>query len=137
MRIGGITIPDHERLETALTRIYGIGPNNVSKLIGATKLNPDKRAGKLTREETSRIIIALETFKIEGDLRAEIREDIERLKTIRSYRGIRHILGLPVRGQRTKTNARTRRGKKKTVGALSKEMWAKLEAQQKEALGKK
>jgi len=137
MRIGGIIIPDHERLETALTRIYGIGPSNVSKLIKATKLDPDKRAGKLTRDEVSKIIIALENFKIEGDLRAEIREDIERLKTVRSYRGIRHILGLPVRGQRTKTNARTGRGKKKTVGALSKEMWAKLEAQQKEALGKK
>jgi len=136
MRISGIDVPDNERLEIALTRIYGIGRRNVHQLLATTKLNPDKRAKELTPEEIRRIIGALEKFKIEGDLRAEIRGNIERLKRIRCYRGIRHILNLPVRGQRTRTNARTKRGKRKTVGALSKEMWAKIEAQQKEALGK-
>ncbi|MCD6225558.1 30S ribosomal protein S13 [bacterium] len=136
MRISGIDVPDNERLEIALTRIYGIGRRNVHQLLAMTKLDPDKRARELTPEEIRRIIGALEKFKIEGDLRAEIRGNIERLKRIRCYRGIRHILNLPVRGQRTRTNARTKRGKRKTVGALSKEMWAKIEAQQKEALGK-
>jgi small subunit ribosomal protein S13 len=76
---------------------------------------------------------ALETFKVEGDLKKEIRENIDRLKAIKAYRGIRHIVSLPVRGQRTKTNSRTRKGKKKTVGSLTKEAWAKIEAQQKAA----
>ena len=76
---------------------------------------------------------ALEEFKVEGDLKKEIRENIDRLKAIKSYRGIRHIVNLPVRGQRTKTNARTVKGKKKTVGSLTKEAWAKIESQQKAA----
>jgi len=137
MRIGGVEIPDQERVEVALTRIYGIGRRNVRELIKVAKLNPDKRAKDLSREEVSRIIAALGNFVIEGDLRSQIRENVERLKTIRCYRGIRHILNLPVKGQRTRSNARTKRGKRKTVGALTKEMWAKLETQQKEALGKK
>ncbi len=137
MRIGSLQIPDKERLEIALTRIYGIGPNRVKELIKVAELDPDKRAEKLTSEEISAILSALVRFKTEGDLRAEIRSDLERLKAIRCYRGIRHILNLPVRGQRTRTNARTKKGKKKTVGALTKEMWAKIESQQKAALGKK
>ena len=137
MRIGSLQIPDQERLEIALTRIYGIGPSLVKELIKTAKLDPDKRAAKLTPEEISRILAALVKFKTEGDLRAEIRSDLERLKAIRCYRGVRHILSLPVRGQRTRSNARTKKGKKKTVGALTKEMWAKIESQQKAALGKK
>jgi len=132
-----LQIPDKERLEIALRRIYGIGPTKVKELIKDAKLDPDKRASQLTAEEISQILTALGKFKTEGDLRADIRGDIERLKAIRSYRGIRHIVNLPVRGQRTRSNARTNRGKKKTVGALTKEMWAKIEAQQKAALGKK
>lgn len=137
MRIGSLQIPDQERLEIALRRIYGIGPSLVKELIKEAKLDPDKRAAQLTAEEISRILATLGKFKTEGDLRAEIRGDVERLKAIRCYRGIRHIVNLPCRGQQTQTNARTRRGKKKTVGALTKEMWAKIEAQQKAALGKK
>ncbi len=137
MRIGSLQVPDQERLEIALRRIYGIGPSRVKELIKEAKLDPDKRASQLTSEEISQVLTALGKFKTEGDLRAEIRGDVERLKAIRCYRGIRHIVSLPVRGQRTRTNARTKRGKKKTVGALTKEMWAKIESQQKAALGKK
>lgn len=133
MRLGGIEIPDNERLEIALTRVYGIGRGNVRALIKAANVDADKRAAKLNSDEKARIIAALENFKIEGDLRQEVRTNIERLKTIKAYRGIRHIMGLPVRGQRTRDNARTRKGKKKTVGSLTKEMWAKIESQEKDA----
>ncbi|MFH1601980.1 MAG: 30S ribosomal protein S13 [Candidatus Shapirobacteria bacterium] len=137
MRLGSFQIPDKERLEVALTRIYGIGPSRAKKVIKISNLDANKRAAQLTPEEISRLLAGVRSYKTEGDLRAEIRGDIERLKAIRSYRGIRHIVNLPVRGQRTRVNARTKRGKKKTVGALTKEMWAKIEAQQKEALEKK
>jgi small subunit ribosomal protein S13 len=133
MRIAGIQVPDTEKVEIALTRIYGIGRSNVRKLVGAAKVDTSKRVKDLSKSEISRIISALDSFKIEGDLKKEISDNIERLKGIRCYRGVRHILGLPVRGQRTRSNARTRKGKKKTVGALTKEMWAKIEAQQKAA----
>jgi len=137
MRIAGVQIPDNERIEIALTRVYGIGRSNVARLIKLAKLKPDRRAKDLTKKEVAQVIAALGEFRTEGDLRKEIRENIERLRAIRAYRGIRHILGLPVRGQRTRVNARTRKGRKKTVGALSKEAWAKIEAQQKAALTKK
>ncbi len=133
MKIGGVDLPDGERVEIALTRVYGIGRSNVSKLIKLANINPDKRARQLSAEERGRIINALEKFKTEGDLRRSIKQDIERLRAIKAYRGIRHILGLPTRGQRTRTNARTRKGKRKTVGSLTKEMWAKLESQQRAA----
>jgi len=131
MRITGVNIPDDQRIAYALTKIYGIGRVNVNLVLKSIKLDADKRVNKLTKEEDGNIIKALDTVKTEGDLRKEIRENINRLKSIKSYRGIRHLVGLPVRGQRTKTNARTTKGKKKTVGALSKEAWAKIEAQQK------
>ncbi|MBU1088333.1 30S ribosomal protein S13 [Patescibacteria group bacterium] len=130
MRISGINIPDHERVEIAFTRFFGIGKTLVKQLLQKSKIDPDKRTKDLSREEVSNLIKALESFKTEGDLRREIREDIKRLKAIKSYRGIRHIVDLPVRGQRTKTNARTRKGKRKTVGSLSKEAWAKLDSTQ-------
>jgi small subunit ribosomal protein S13 len=130
MRIAGIQIPDNEKIYISLTRFYGIGRTNVESLIKKAKLDREKRTKDLTKEEASRISTALSSFMTEGDLRKEVRENIERLKAIRSYRGIRHMLNLPVRGQRTKDNARTRRGKKKTVGALSKETWSKIEQQQ-------
>ena len=133
MRITGVNIPDDQRIAYALTKIYGIGRVNVNGVLKSIKLDPDKRVNKLTKEEVGNIIKALDKVKTEGDLRKEIRENINRLKSIRSYRGIRHLVGLPVRGQRTKTNARTTKGKKKTVGALSKEAWAKIEQQQKAA----
>jgi len=137
MRILGVELPDQERVEIGLTRIRGIGRKNVFQLLSLAQIKADKRIKDLTKEELARLTKALEEFKVEGDLRKEISDNIERLKAIRCYRGIRHILNLPVYGQRTRTNARTKRGKRKTVGALTKEMWAKLEAQQRAAMAKK
>lgn len=130
MRISGIEIPDNERAEAALTRFYGIGPKNVLELLKKSKLSPDLRIRDLNRDQVSTLMKALEDFQVEGDLKREVRENIERLKVIKSYRGIRHLVSLPVRGQRTKSNSRTRKGKKKTVGSLTKEAWAKIETQQ-------
>jgi len=132
----GIDIPDQERVEVAFTRIYGIGKKNVLKLLSLADIDPNKRVSKLSKVELSALIKALEDFEVEGNLRKKISDNIARLKAIRSYRGIRHILNLPVHGQRTRTNARTRRGGKKTVGALTKEMWSKIESQQREAITK-
>lgn len=135
MKIIGVNVPDEERVKIGLTSIYGIGRNNVDDLLEKADIDPNKRVKKLTKEEVSRIIKALENFKVEGDLRKTIKDNIARLKKIRSYRGIRHIVGLPVHGQRTKTNARTVKGPSKTVGALKKEDWAKMEEQQRKAGG--
>ena len=133
MRIIGVEIPDNERAEVGLTRFYGIGATNVKKLAELAKINLNTRIKDLTRDDVASLMKALETFRVEGDLKKEVRESIDRLKAIKCYRGIRHIVGLPARGQRTKSNARTRKGKKKTVGSLTKEAWAKIETQQKAA----
>jgi small subunit ribosomal protein S13 len=133
MRILGVEIPDNERAEIGLTRFFGIGRTNVKQLAASASINLDTRIKDLSRDDVANLMKALESFKIEGDLKKEIRENIDRLKAIKSYRGIRHIVSLPVRGQRTKTNARTRKGKRKTVGSLTKEAWAKIETQQKAA----
>jgi small subunit ribosomal protein S13 len=133
MRISGVEIPDNERAEVGLTRFYGIGPVLVVKLAKMAKINLNTRIKDLTRDDVSNLMKALENFTVEGDLKRDIRENIDRLKAIKCYRGIRHIVSLPVRGQRTKSNARTRKGKKKTVGSLTKEAWAKMETQQKAA----
>ena len=133
MRILGVEIPDNERAEIGLTRFFGIGRTNVKKLASMAKIDLNTRIKDLSRDDVSVLMKVLESFKIEGDLKKEIRENIDRLKAIKSYRGIRHIVSLPVRGQRTKTNARTRKGKKKTVGSLTKEAWAKIETAQNSA----
>ncbi|MFA5025797.1 MAG: 30S ribosomal protein S13 [Candidatus Shapirobacteria bacterium] len=133
MRISGIEIPDNERAQVALTRFYGIGPKNVIELAKKAGIELDTRIKTLTRDNIGNLMKALEEFQTEGDLKREIRENIDRLKAIRCYRGVRHIVSLPVRGQRTKSNSRTRKGKKKTVGSLTKEAWAKIETQQKAA----
>jgi len=133
MRISGIEIPDKERAEVALTRFYGIGPKNVISLAKKAGISLDARVKDFSRDDISNLMKALEDFQVEGDLKREIRESIDRLKAIKCYRGIRHIVGLPARGQRTKSNARTRKGHKKTVGSLTKEAWAKIETQQKAA----
>ena len=133
MRISGVEIPDNERAEIGLTRFYGIGPVNVVKLAKMCKIDLNTRIKDLSRDDIGNLMKALESFTVEGDLKKEIRENIDRLKAIKCYRGIRHIVGLPVRGQRTKSNSRTRKGKKKTVGSLTKEAWAKMETQQKAA----
>lgn len=137
MRISGIDIPDHERAEVGLTRFYGIGPTNVKLLLQASSIKADTRIKDLSRDDINNLMKAMESLKVEGDLKKEIRENIERLKAIKSYRGIRHIVGLPVRGQRTRSNSRTRKGRKKTVGSLTKEAWAKIETQQKAAAAAK
>lgn len=133
MRISGVEIPDNERAQVGLTRFFGIGPKNVIKLASDAGISLDTRIRDLSRDDIGNLMKALEGFSTEGDLKKEIRENIDRLKAIKAYRGIRHIVSLPARGQRTKSNARTRKGKKKTVGSLTKEAWAKIEATQKAA----
>ncbi len=119
MRIAGTNIPDNKRLEVALTYIYGIGPFSALKALGTSKVSPDKRARDITPDEINRLRDVLEKqFKIEGELRREMMMNIKRLRDIGSYRGMRHSRGLPTRGQRTKTNSRTRRGNvRKTMGS--------------------
>ena len=115
-RVIGIDIPAKKKLIVSLTYIFGIGNTVVKELIQKLSLNPDMKAGDLTQEEISRINSLLQTeYVVEGDLRRQVQNNIKRLISINCYRGIRHRMGLPVRGQRTSTNARTRKGKKKTV----------------------
>ena len=111
MRIIGINIPDNKRIEVALRYIYGIGPVLSGKILAEAKINPNKRAKELSPEEGNKIReIMGKNFKVEGELRQSIKQNISRLKNIQSYRGIRHGRRLPTRGQRTKTNSRTVRG---------------------------
>ncbi len=120
-RIAGIDLPRDKRIEIALTYIFGIGLKTSQKILVAAGVNPDTRVKDLTEAETDKIrdIIA-ETYQVEGDLRREIALNIKRLNEIGCYRGIRHRRGLPVRGQRTKTNARTRKGPKRTISGKKK-----------------
>lgn len=118
-RIAGVSIPDNKRIEIALTYIYGIGPSLSREILNNTKINFDIRAGKLTPEELNRLKEVIEkNYRIEDELRREKMLNIKRLKDIGSYRGVRHIKGLPVRGQRTRTNSRTVRGNiRRTMGS--------------------
>lgn len=128
VRIAGVDLQDNKKIQFALTDIYGIGKAKALSLIKQAKVDAAKRARELKEDEIARIQKIIEKgFVIEGDLRREIDENIKRLKTIGAYRGLRHSRGLPVRGQRTRSNARTKRGKRKTVGALKKEQRAKTE----------
>lgn len=128
MRISGITIPDEKRVDIALTYLYGIGRGNVDAILKKAEVEPAKRVKTLSEDEQKRIQKVLETYKIEGDLRADIYTNIKRYKEIGSYRGSRHTKNLPVRGQRTRSNARTKRGKRVTIGAVKKEVAVKTEA---------
>ena len=120
-RIVGVDLPKGKRIEVSLCYIYGIGPNNARKILNAVGVSPDKRAKDLTEEEVSRIASVIQReYKVEGDLRREVADNVKRLAEISCYRGIRHHKGLPVRGQRTRTNARTRKGPRKTVGVQRK-----------------
>lgn len=130
-RIIGITISDEKRIDTGLTVIYGLGRKNVRHLLRSASIEPSTKAAKLTAEELTRLTKAIEDYLTEGNLRKVVSENIKRLKVIGSYRGQRHNQGLPSRGQQTRTNARTRRGKRKTIGAMRKEDAAKLEAAKK------
>lgn len=115
-RIAGVDIPKKKRLEVALTYIYGVGLKRSQDVLKALNLDPDLRAEKVTEADAARLTSHIQTtYMVEGDLRREVQGNIKRLVSIGCYRGIRHRLGLPVRGQRTQTNARTRKGKKKTV----------------------
>ncbi|OGK64430.1 30S ribosomal protein S13 [Candidatus Roizmanbacteria bacterium RIFOXYB2_FULL_41_10] len=127
-RLFGINLTDKDKISFALTGIYGIGFPRAKQILTLLKIDITKRVKDLTEAEIKQIQDYVEKqFKVEGDLRLEINENIKRLKEIGSYRGIRHLRGLPCRGQRTRSNARTRKGKKRTIGALSKEAWAKID----------
>jgi small subunit ribosomal protein S13 len=120
-RIAGVDLPNSKRIEVALTYIYGLGRTLARKVIEEAGVNPDTRVHKLTDEEIAHLRNIIEKdYKIEGELRTEISMNIKRLIDIGSYRGLRHRRGLPVRGQRTRTNARTRKGKRKTVAGKKK-----------------
>ena len=115
-RISGVDLPREKRIEIGLTYIYGIGRVSSNKILAAADVNPDTRVKDLTDEEVARIRDVIDgEYTVEGDLRREVAMDIKRLQEIGCYRGIRHRKSLPVRGQKTKTNARTRKGPKKTV----------------------
>jgi small subunit ribosomal protein S13 len=120
-RIAGVDIPREKRVIISLTYIHGIGPSSASRVLGAANVAPDTRVRDLTDEEVNRLReIVDRQYKVEGDLRREVSLNVKRLMEIGSYRGLRHRRNLPVRGQRTKTNARQRRGSKKTVGVRRK-----------------
>ena len=115
-RIAGVDVPAAKRIDIALQYIYGIGPTRAQEILSKAQIDPAVRANKLSEEEVSRIAGIIENdYIVEGQLRRQVQQNISRLREIRCYRGIRHIRGLPVRGQRTRTNARTRKGPKKTV----------------------
>jgi len=120
-RVAGVDLPKAKRVDVALTYIYGIGLALSKQILAEAQLDPAKRVKDLNEEEVSKLTtIITKNIKVEGDLRREIQANIRRLMDIGSYRGYRHRRNLPVRGQRTKTNARTRRGKRRTVGSVSK-----------------
>ena len=120
-RIFGVDIPREKRTVIALTYLYGVGRSNSKKILAEAGVDPNKRAKELTEKEISTITAVIQkTAKVEGDLRRDVQQNIKRLMDIRCYRGSRHLKSLPVRGQRTHTNARTRKGPRKTIGGLSK-----------------
>jgi len=125
-RIAGVDIPSGKRVDVALTVIYGVGRSNVRSILEAAKVDDSKRVKDLTEQEISSLQKAVDVYKVEGDLRREVQENIKRLKEIGSYRGLRHARNLPARGQRTRSNARTKRGKRVTVGAIRKKIAEKM-----------
>lgn len=130
VRLLGIILPEEKKIEYTLTLLYGVGFSSAQRILSQTHIDGNKKTKELTEDELKRIITFIDkNYRVEGDLREEFTANIQRLKDIGSYRGIRHVRGLPARGQRTRSNARTKRGKRKTVGALKKEVWAKLEQQ--------
>lgn len=122
MRIAGVNVPDEKRIDIALTYIYGVGRASAREVLEKAKVDFAKRTKDLSEEEVGRILKGLEGIRTEGELRAEIISNIKRLKEIGSYRGMRHAKNLPARGQRTRSNARTKRGKRVTIGAIRKEV---------------
>ena len=119
-RLLGVEIPADKRIEASLTYIYGVGPSTAKRILEQTNIDPNLRANKLSAQQINEIVQAIANDKVavEGDLRREVQGNLKRLQAINCYRGIRHRRGLPVRGQRTSTNARTRKGPRKTVGVI-------------------
>lgn len=126
MRISGVNLPDEKRVDIGLSYLYGVGRSNVVSILKKADVDPAKRIKALSEDEQKRVQKILEEFKLEGDLRVEVTGNVKRLKEIGAYRGIRHSKSLPVRGQRTKSNARTKRGKRVTIGAIKKEVAVKM-----------
>lgn len=124
-RISGVDLPNEKRIDIGLTLVYGVGRSNVRSILENAKVEPSKRIKDLSEEELNRIARSLDGIMVEGDLRRNIGQNIKRLEDIGTYRGLRHRRGLPVRGQATRHNARTRKGKKKTVGTVRKDVTAK------------
>jgi small subunit ribosomal protein S13 len=131
-RIAGVDLQDGWKVDYALTTIRGLGWTLSKKVLENCGIDVDKRVSELTGDEISKIGTELEKYQIEGDLIRTVRQNIQRLQVIGSYRGMRHTRGLPVRGQRTRTNARTKRGKRKTVGAFKKEILSRMSVGKKE-----
>ncbi|MDO5561584.1 MAG: 30S ribosomal protein S13 [bacterium] len=128
LRIAGVDLPEEKKIPFALRYIYGVGPKVAAEIVKQANLSVDKRARDLTSEEIGRIQTILDHYMTEGDLKRKVADDVDRLKRIKSYRGMRHAMGLPARGQRTRTNSRTVRGnKRQTIGSMTKEMASKLE----------
>ncbi len=125
-RISGIELPENVRIDYALTKIRGVGWSKSKAILKEAKVSDAKRVSALSPEEIANITSVIDKFPTEGELLRQIRSNIQRLQVIKAYRGVRHSKGLPVRGQRTKTNARTKRGKRKTVGAFKKDMLTKM-----------
>jgi small subunit ribosomal protein S13 len=120
-RLAGIDLPNDKRADISLTYIFGVGRSNVAQLLEKAKVEGSKRMKDLSEEEVNRLQKALEGWVVEGDLNREIAQNIKRLEDIGSYRGMRHRKGLPARGQNTRRNSRTKKGKRKTVGTVKKE----------------
>ncbi len=129
IRIAGVELQDNWKVNYALTKIKGIGWSLSKKMLNELGIDSSKRVSQLTSDELLKLSSKVEEYPIEGELLRRVTANIQRLKTIGSYRGIRHSRNLPVRGQRTRRNARTKRGKRKTVGAFRKEVLAKLQQQ--------
>lgn len=134
-RIAGIELPRDKKIIAALPMIYGIGWTLSKKILDSTKVSPDKRVKELTEEEVSLISKSVANYTVEGDLRRQLQQNVARLEQIGSYRGVRHKKALPVRGQRTRSNARTKRGKRMTIGAMKKDMLLKQQAAAKKTTG--
>jgi len=132
-RIAGIELQNDRKIPFALLAVYGVGPTLAKKILESAKVSVDKRVKELSEEEVSRIQKEVEKHPVEGDLRRMVTQSIRRLEEIGSYRGIRHRRGLPARGQRTRSNARTKRGRRQTVGAIRKDMKAQSASKEPEA----
>lgn len=126
-RLVGIDLPENKVLYVALQKIYGVGEARAKMVASKAKLDPNLKVKELKAADVSELTAALSEFNLEGDLKKEIRDNIMRLRSTGTYRGVRHNMGLPVRGQKTRTNARTRKGRRKTVGSMTKEMRAKMD----------